>query len=85
MITREEIDIILTEYNFDRMSFDEAKKKLLDVVDTHHKQKMEGEQGILKKAFDAAREGRTIGGMGGIKQYTYESFKEWFKSTQEEE
>ena len=40
MKTREEIDIILTEYNFDRMSFDEAKKKLLDMVDTHHKQKM---------------------------------------------
>ena len=33
----------------------------------------------LEKAFNDAREGKNIGGMGGPKEYTYPSFEKWLE------
>ena len=33
---------------------------------------------LLEKAFIAAREGETIGGIGGVKEYKYKEFEDWF-------
>ena len=33
MTTEEKVDRILTEYNFDRMSFDDAKSQLIELIE----------------------------------------------------
>lgn len=33
---------------------------------------------FLKQVFNAAREGKTIGGIGGYKEHKYETFEDWY-------
>lgn len=34
---------------------------------------------LLKKAFEDARKGKHVGGIGTIKEYDYEDFDQWYE------